>query len=206
MKTIAVLSQKGGAGKTTVALHLAVAAERTGLSTVVIDLDPQASAAAWGDSRQAETPAIVSCVAARLDAVLQAARQGGAGLVLVDSAPHSESAALAAARAADLVLVPCRPSILDLRAIGSTLDVVRLAGKTAAVILNAVPPRGGLADEAAEAIVRSGAAICPVRLGQRSAYATSLTSGLTAQEYEPNGKAAGEVGALFNWLRSTLGI
>src|SRR5215212_1378238 len=115
MKTITILSQKGGAGKTTIALHLAVAAELDGQQTAIIDLDPQASATSWGDSRAAETPAVVSAQASRLTQVLEAARKAGATLAIIDTAPHSESAALAAARAADLILIPCRPAILDLR-------------------------------------------------------------------------------------------
>jgi len=206
MKTVALLSQKGGSGKTTLALHLAVAAERSGISTVVVDLDPQASASGWGDSRLAETPAVVSCQAARLGAVLLAAKDGGAGLAIIDTAPHSESAALAAARAADLVLITCRPSILDLRAISSTIDLVKIAGKPAFAILNGVPARGSLASEAAEAIAGYDAVVAPVHLGQRAAFSNSLTSGLVAQEYESGGKASDEVAALFAWLADQIGL
>ena len=93
MKIIAIVAQKGGAGKTTLALHLAVAADRQGRSAVIVDLDPQASAAAWGDSREAETPAVVSAQAARLPQVLETARNHGAEFVVLDTAPHSESTA-----------------------------------------------------------------------------------------------------------------
>src|SRR5579872_2385971 len=142
MYTIAVISQKGGAGKTTLVAHLAVESERGGVSTAIIDLDPQAIATAWGDSRTGDAPAVVSAQASRLTQVLEAARTGGAGLAIIDTAPHSESAALAAARAADFVLIPCRPAILDLRAISQTINLARLAGKPVAVVLNSVPPRG----------------------------------------------------------------
>src|SRR3954464_5427133 len=174
MIVIAVLSQKGGAGKTTLALHLAVAAERDGQSAAVIDLDPQASATSWGDSREAEAPAIVSAQAARLPQVLEAARNAGAALVIIDTAPHSESAALAAARAADLILIPCRPAILDLRAIGSTIDLAKLAGKPAAVVLNTIPPRGSLGEDAKLAVAGYDVEIAPVTLGQRAAFQHAL--------------------------------
>lgn len=199
MKTIAILSQKGGAGKTTIALHLAVAAELAGKSAAIIDLDPQASAAGWGDHRGADKPAVVSSQAARLPQVLQAAREAGAKLAIIDTAPHSESAALGAARAADFILIPCRPAILDLRAIGATIDIVKLAKKPASVILNTVPPRGTLADDACEAIASYDVTVCPVRIGQRSSYIHALTAGQTAQEYEPNGKAASEITQLYMW-------
>ena len=80
MKTIAIVSQKGGAGKTTLALHIATAAEAAGLSAAIIDLDPQASAAGWGDSRQGEAPVVVALPHTRLPQGLQAATDGGAEL------------------------------------------------------------------------------------------------------------------------------
>ena len=201
MKTIAIISQKGGAGKTTLALHLAVAAELDGQRAAVIDLDPQASAASWGDSRSEDNPAVVSAQATRLTNVLEAAQEAGAKLAVIDTAPHSESAALSAARAADLVLIPCRPAILDLRAISNTVDLVKLAGANACIVLNAVPPRGTLADEAAEAVSSYGVNLLPVRVGQRAAFIHALTAGQTAQEYEPQGKAAAESQKLYMSIR-----
>src|SRR5215472_14085842 len=106
MKTVAVISQKGGSGKTTLSLHLAVEAEIAGRATAIIDLDPQSSAALWKDSREAEGPVVVSSQASRLEQVLEAAGKHGVALAIIDTAPHSESAALAAARASDLVLIP----------------------------------------------------------------------------------------------------
>jgi chromosome partitioning protein len=205
MYTIAVLSQKGGAGKTTLTVHLAVEAERSGLAAAIIDLDPQASATGWGDSRQQEAPAVVSAQSSRLRQVLDVARQNGAKLAIIDTAPHSESAALSAAREADLILIPCRPAILDLRAISHTVDLARIAAKPAAIVLNAVPPRGALADEAVQAVEAYGLDVAPVHLGQRAAFVHCMTAGLGAQEFEPDGKAAGEVNRLFRWAIQELG-
>ena len=103
MKTVAILSQKGGTGKTTLALHLAVAAERRNIPVVVLDLDPQASAAAWKDSRADESPSVTSIQSSRLGKALEVAESAGAALVIIDSAPHSADAAIAAAEAADLI-------------------------------------------------------------------------------------------------------
>jgi chromosome partitioning protein len=200
MDILAVISQKGGAGKTTLALHLAVAAERAGRPAAVIDLDPQASAAAWKDTRPLPAPAVVAAPPARLGPVLEAAAGHGARLAVIDTAPHSESAALAAARAADLVVIPCRPAILDLRAIGATIDLVRLARRPAVVVLNAAPPRGGLAEDAAQAVAAWGVPVAPVVLVQRAAYVHALTAGLVAQEHEPQGKAADEISQLYRWI------
>jgi chromosome partitioning protein len=204
MHTIAILSQKGGAGKTTLAVHLAVEAEKSGFSTAIIDLDPQASATGWADSRQQETPSVVSTQASRLRQVLDVAKQEGAKLTIIDTAPHSEGAALAAAREADLILIPCRPAILDLRAISQSVDLARIAGKPAAIVLNAVPSRGTLAAEAVQAIESYGVNAAPFTFGQRAAFVHCLTAGMTAQEFEPAGKAAAEVAELFRWMLQEL--
>lgn len=200
MKTIAILSQKGGAGKTTLAINLSIAASSSNKQSAIIDLDPQASSANWHDAREQEMPVVVSTQPSRLDKVLEAAKEAGASFVFIDSAPHSESTALAAARAADLVLIPCRPAILDIRAISSTIDLVKLAGTPAAVVLNCVPPRGSLADEAEEAVSSYGISLVPVRIGQRAAFVHSVTSGQAVQEYEPKGKAAEEISRLYKWI------
>ena len=100
MKTIALLAQKGGTGKTTLALSLAVAAEQNGVVVVVIDLDPQATACNWGDRRQAETPIIVDAQPARLNQALERARAGGVDIAIIDTPARSEQAAMAAAKAA----------------------------------------------------------------------------------------------------------
>jgi len=202
--TIAVISQKGGAGKTTLAISLAVAATRAGTERcTLIDLDPQASAATWGDGRAERAPDVISAQANRLERHIEAARKAGVAAVVVDTAPHSESAALAAARAADLILIPCRPAILDLHAIGTTIDLARLAGTAAAVVLNAVPPRGSLADEAAEAVLGYGVPLSPVRITQRAAFVHCLTEGKAIQEFEPRGRGAAEIEALYQWIRGS---
>jgi chromosome partitioning protein len=206
MKIIAIESQKGGTGKTTTALNLAVAAERAGQAAVVIDLDPQASATGWKDTRPDDTPVVVSVAPARLAQALKAAEDGGADLVLIDTAPHAESAALAAAKAADLILIPCRPGILDLRAIGTTADVAKLAGKPAFVVLNAMPPGATrLIADVQAAVAVHGLDMAPVAIQQRAAFGHALTAGQTAQEFEPSGKAAAEIAQLYRWLLTQLG-
>jgi chromosome partitioning protein len=207
MKTVAILSQKGGTGKTTLAINLAVeAARRTGSFVSLIDLDPQASAASWGDSRGQANPQVISCQASRLGHHLEQFKKEGSVLSIIDTAPHSETASLAAARAADLVLVPLRPAIFDLRAIAMTVDLIGVAKVPAYAVLNAVPPRGGLANEAAEAVLEYGLAMVPVRITQRSALVHSLTHGQAISEYEPSGKGNAEFLKLFDWLDSILGV
>lgn len=206
MKTVAIISQKGGVGKTTVALHLAVSAERDRKTTVIVDLDPQASATTWKDLREEEAPNVQSAQVVRLGTVLSEAKRCGAKFVVIDTSPNSESASLAAARAADLVLIPCRPHLLDLKAIGSSIELAKLAQKPFFVVVNAVPPRGSLGVEADSAIATYQAPVAPVQLSMRAAYYHCLVNGQVAQEYEPSGKAAEEVEALYKWTCQQLGM
>jgi chromosome partitioning protein len=201
MKIIALVSQKGGVGKTTITLHLATAFTQHDYGVVVLDLDPQASAAEWKDYRAAEFPAVQSIQPARLQRVLSEARAIGADVVILDTAPHSDGPALEAAKQADLVLVPAQPSILDLRALGKTADLLKMARASKVfAVLNCVPAQAGDADSAASAIPEQfGLAVGPVRLGTRLIYKRSLIDGQTAQEVEPGGKAADEVKRLYEW-------
>ena len=141
MLTVTFLSQKGGAGKTTLACAIAVAGESAGHATVLIDLDPQGTASKWSELREAETPVITAASPDRLTAVLSAAREAGAQLAVIDTAPHVSDAALEAARAAHMVLIPCRPSAADLTAIGASVELARQAGVPAHAVLNAAPVR-----------------------------------------------------------------
>jgi chromosome partitioning protein len=204
MKTVAIISQKGGAGKTTVAIHLAIAAERRGVRTAVFDLDPQASATSWADRRQNPIPAVVSAQPSRLPNLLMQASAQSAELVLIDSAPNADAASLAAARVADLILIPCRPAAFDLDAIGTTLNLATVAGKSAWVLLNAVPPKGRLGEEASIALQQGGVQVAPLMLHHLVAFAHAVNDGRTAQEYDPRGRAAAEAKALFVWLAKIL--
>jgi chromosome partitioning protein len=137
---------------------------------------------------------------ARLEKTIDQAREIETDLVILDTAPHTESSALAAARASDLVIIPCQPKIMDLRAMRRTADLIRLVKAPAFVVLNGVPHQGSVSEEAAESIRGDiGLAVAPVRLGSRVAYDRALISGQTAQEFEPGGKAAREVEALYMW-------
>ncbi len=200
MKTIAIISQKGGAGKTTVSIHLAVAAEERGLKTAIFDLDPQASAATWADKRTKEAPAVVSAQASRLPGLLEQAAAQQADLVIIDSAPNADAASLAAARAADIILIPCRPAAFDLNAIGTTLALASVAGKPAFVLLNAVPPQGRVGEEARQALIGGGVAVADPVLHQLVAFSHAVNDGRSAQELDAKSKAATEISALFDWI------
>ena len=201
MQTIAIISQKGGAGKSTLAVHLAVEAAKQDRNTAIIDLDPQASATSGGDRRTAELPVVISAHASRLPQQMELVRENGGELLFIDTAPHSDSAALAAARASDLVLVPCLPNIFDIEATLNTVALLRAAETPFFVVLNEVAPVGiAEADEAAAALKEQLVPVCPARLAKRVAFARSLAFGQVACEFEPDGKAGAEIERLHRFM------
>jgi chromosome partitioning protein len=212
MRKIAIVSQKGGAGKTTLAINLAVAAHLKRIPTLLMDLDPQCSATRWKDVRnealgEDEDPAVQSLQAGRLDTELRTAEQAGAELVVIDTSPNSEGTVLAAARSADLVLIPCKPGVLDLHSIAITVNLVTgAARKIPNVILTMVPHVGKSADEAAEVIGSYGANLVPVRIGYRAVYGHSLAAGRSVEEYDPDCKGALEVRQLYMWACQYVGM
>jgi chromosome partitioning protein len=206
MKTVAITSQKGGTGKTTTAVHLATAATLAGYDAVVIDLDPQGSAATWGDDRGDAAPEVISGQASRLNVLLESAANEGFDLVVIDTGPAADAAARRSAELADLVLIPCRPSAFDLKAIRTTLDLVEATRTPAFVVLNAAPVRSRAVDEARDVVSGLNGKVAPVVICQRAAYGHSIIEGRTAQEFEPDGKAAEEIEALWTWVKSELKI
>ena len=192
-RTIAIVSGKGGAGKTTLALNLAVAASQAGDTVLVLDTDPQASASAWADQREAGAPVVEFCPGHRIVRSLDQADRAGTTLAIVDTAAGAGSEALTAAGASDLVLIPCRPSLLDVAALTAAADTALLAGVPSVVVLNAVPPHPRMADEARAALAAAGRTVLPVALGQRAVHVHAVAAGLGAVEMAPASRAAHEV-------------
>ncbi len=201
MKTIAIISQKGGSGKTTVAVHLAVCAERAGQVAAIIDLDPQGSAFEWSSRRAAVSPEVIRATSEQLAVLLEQAKANGADFAIIDTAPHSDKAATVVAGLADVILIPCRPAAFDVAAIPTTLNILKLskAKDKAFILLNAVPPQGRTGNEATEGLANF-ANVSPVRLVHRAAYSHAVNDGRSVQEFEPNGKAAEEIQALYQWI------
>ena len=142
MRTVSIISQKGGVGKTTLATALAVAAEADGKNCAVFDLDPQASASFWHDAREAQTPAVAAVPSSRLTHLLKAALESGCDLAIIDAPPFAKDIAFEAAHHADFILIPTRPAVLDIMAMTKTLDLVKHYGKPAAVVLTFCPQPG----------------------------------------------------------------
>jgi chromosome partitioning protein len=204
MKVVAVLSEKGGAGKTTLAVHLAVAAQLAGFGSAIIDLDPQASAADWSDRRGA-APEAVAVPSTRLAHALSQSSGRGDSLAIIDTGRDSNNAGYTAAQAADLVLIPCRGGGFDFRALGRTLDLCRLASKRPFIVFNAMRPGATRAEaEAREALAGLECELAPVILHERAAYKAASIAARTAQETDPKSPAAAEITALFSWISAQL--
>lgn len=195
--TIAIISQKGGSGKTTTALNLAVAAQLAGRSVLLVDLDPQASATAWFRVREDKSLLVQPTHPAGLLDLKQVAKERRVDWLIIDTAAQTDSNAAEAVEVADLVLIPCRPSVMDLRAIPNSIRLCKLRKSIPHVVLTQIEPQGTLQDEARRNLSALGVDVLPGGLGRRAAFHHSIIDGRTAIEYEPNGKAAMEVRALY---------
>lgn len=207
MPIIAVISQKGGAGKTTLAIHLAAAAQEVRAVSLIVDTDPQATASQWAAWRGELPPEVIDSPPPRLAAKVMQAQAQGARLVVIDTPPHADSAARAAVEIADLVLMPCRPSAFDLSAIQTSAKLVQLLRKPGFVVFTAGAPNAPrVYQEAGELVDSFGAPPCPVLLPDRAIYRHASAAGRTVLEAEPTGKAAEEVRALYKWTCRQLGM
>ena len=201
MTTIAIVSQKGGSGKTTLSVNLAAAAEASGAIGLIIDTDPQAPASPWGAWRSDKAPEVIDSAPPRIQAKVGAAREQGATFIVIDTPPHADSAASRAVEVADLVLIPCRPSAFDLAAIRTTVSLVRLFDKPAFVVFTAGPPQAPrIYEEAAELVRGFGVEPCPRMVPDRAVYRHASAAGASVIEHEPDGKAVVEIMELYTWI------
>mgnify|MGYP003375036823 CR=1 FL=1 len=200
MRTLVIASQKGGVGKTTIAGHLGVMAESKGAGPVaLIDTDPQGSLSSWWNERKAETPAFASVDIAHLADHLKKLEEAGVKLAIIDTPPAVTDTIRKVLAVANLVLIPTRPSPHDLRAVGSTVQLVEAAGKRMIFVINGAAQRAKITGEAAIALSQHGT-VAPVTLYQRTDFAASMIDGRTAQEIDASSRSAGEMEELWNYV------
>ena len=204
MNTLAVLSRKGGTGKTTLTVNLAIAAERAGHKVAIVDLDSQASASEWGDWRAAETPEVISVHSARLPQELHKLKQQGVTFALLDTPPKIEDIALDAAKVADMAIIPCKLGAFDLKAIEKTILVGNIAKCPMRLVFNAVRARSSMLHPAKRAVQVYEVNVAPCVIGDRVVFSHSVMEGLGVMEYEPKGKASIEIQALFRYISREL--
>ncbi|MFV1678007.1 AAA family ATPase [Phaeobacter sp. JH20_32] len=205
MQVLSLIAQKGGVGKTTLATCLAVQAVQQGKQVLVIDLDPQATASFWSDTRgKPDDPAVMSIQPVRLPAVLKAASDAGTDMVIIDGAAVSKEVAYSAAEVSDLVLVPFKAAVFDINSVAQTVQTIKQVGSRYALVLTFVPPQGKETEEAKDIATQLGSNFCPVLIGNRKAFFRAQSSGLAVQEFEPDGKAAEEIKALYTYVSDEL--
>ncbi len=204
MRVLALASQKGGSGKTTLSGHLAVQAQLAGAGPVVlIDIDPQGSLADWWNEREAEMPAFAQTTVARLSADLEVLRQQGFKLAIIDTPPAITMAIQSVIQVAELIVIPTRPSPHDLRAVGATVDLCERSSKPLLFIVNAATPKARITQEAAIALSQHGT-VAPITVHHRTDFAASMIDGRTVMEVDPKGRSAAEIVQLWTYVSDRL--
>lgn len=195
--TLAVISQKGGTGKTTAVINFAVAATRAGKRVVIADLDPQASATTWYRLRADKSLIVQPTHPAGLPELRAAAEKQGIDWLILDTAAGTDPTTAKAVEMSDIALITCRPSLFDRDATANSVRLCRVHGRTPHILLTQIEPQGTQADDVRGALASVGVEVLVGGLGRRAAFAKSINGGLAASEYEPSGKASAEVVAFY---------
>jgi len=204
MKTIVLASQKGGAGKTTLAAHLAVAAEKAGDGPcVLLDTDPQASLATWWNEREDENPSFAPTTLKELSGKLEALAKAGYAYAFIDTPPAITESIRAVVMQADFVLIPTRPSPHDLRAVGLTVELTAGADRSFAFAVMQAKPNARLTVQAMAALSQHGV-VAPSIIHDRVDYAASMIDGRTVLEIDPRGRSAEEIKELWKFVKTRI--
>jgi len=204
MQIVAICSQKGGSGKTTLSGHLAVQAHLAGDGPVaLVDCDPQGSLAAWWNARELPGPDFARTTLGSLEDNIARLRSRGFRYLFVDTPPAASAAIARVMHFADLILVPTRPSPHDLRAVRATLDLAERAGRPLVFVVNGANARSRLTTDAAVALSQHGT-VAPVLIAQKLIMASSMIDGRTVMETHPDSQSAQEIVTLWSYVRDRL--
>lgn len=193
-----VISQKGGAGKTTIATNLAVQAVLDGLSVCLIDLDPQATSSVWHSARDSDDIHLEVCHPPMLSRLVGRLKHD---VIIIDTPPHNDAAAGAAAQTADVCILPIRPSAFDLAAIQDTIDLIQRHNVPFHVILNSVPPNSTVAAAATDFLVELGIDSIGGQTGQRMDFQHAAAEGQAVVEIAATGKSAKEIKQIWSKVK-----
>lgn len=208
MKVIAVLNQKGGSGKTTIATHLARALQLGGAEVVLVDSDPQGSARDWAAVREDQPVPVIGIDRPTIERDLKTLARKD--FVVIDGAPQAADLAVSAIKAANFILIPVQPSPYDIWATADLVDLVKSRievtdGKLQAAFVVSRAIKGTrIGAEITEALRGYGLPVLKSRITQRVSYPSTAAGGTTVSDAEPDGEAAREVMALANEIKQLL--
>lgn len=201
MKVVAVASQKGGAGKTTLTVHLAVSAVMAGVNAAVIDTDPQASLSDWWNVREKnDLPFVLSTVAELPEKITQL-RDEGIEMLFIDTPPAVTDVIRDVVNLSDIIIIPTKPSPLDVRAVSKTVDIVDSCNKPMMFVVSIAKKNARITSETAVLLSQFGT-VAPVQIGDRTEYASCMIDGRTVMEVYPNGNSAEEIKQLWKYVHS----
>ena len=199
MKVIALVTQKGGSGKSTLCVSLAVAAQEAGKAVCILEIDRQATATQWSQTRQGEPPEVAQVPADKLEATMSKVADGEYDFVFIDTPGIDSPGTNAAIRLADLCLIPCRPTPADLRGVGPTLATIHRLEKDFAFVLNQTPPKSYRVRDTAEGLKVLGM-LAEVNIVMRNDHQDAMGTGQGVTELNPTGAAADEMRRLWAWV------
>lgn len=206
MFVLSLLSQKGGTGKTTLAIQLAVAAMLDGHTVILVDMDPQRSATWWGEIRADAPPIVLPATTMALPSLLRNAEHNGVTLAILDTPPklEPEGEAHHAARASDLALITCKPAAFDVKAIEATVKLAEVANVPARIVFNQVPANSSMIFKVRRAVEVYKMPCAPCIVGNRIKFSHAALDGLSIQEFDRTEKGSNEVKALYKYTINQL--
>jgi chromosome partitioning protein len=204
MRIVSLVTQKGGTGKSSLAVSIAVAAQERGLKVAILDLDPQRTTRRWFERRKASAPEVTALEAQQLPAALAALEKQACDLVLIDTAGVDVPAAKTAMMASHLCLIPSRPSVADIEAAQPTIQALLRLGRPFAAVLNCCPAGRSVRTLDAFRALQLMGAVSSVSVATRTDHVDALAQGLGVTERDPAGKAAAEIRDLVEWLLTRL--